>query len=220
MTLKQRNVTQKAAKRDIGGRDASRARGTSSRLCHGVTRDISARDVTERRDSDSPLAPLRAVTITLEPWPFYNETTGAGPVWRVRVCSPRFNGVVAYSKRMRRFTAGNETMRLRRGSPKVYAEALALVERSVLTHAERLATDPRFAGWLGLMAADDPDPAIAEAAQRRADEQLELTRRAKCSYLCWAQGNPEADPKQISEARQFLADHPPLRRALGTGEPA
>lgn len=68
------------------------------------------------------------------------------------------------------------------------------------------------------MADGDPDPAIAEAAQRRAEEMVELTRRAKYSFLCWAQGNPKADPKDIAEARQFLADHPSLRRALGTGE--
>ena len=87
-------------------------------------------------------------------------------------------------------------------------------------HKAKLAQDPRFAGWLGLMAADDPDPSIGQAAQRRAEERLELTRRAKYSFLLWAQDNPETDPAAIAEARQFLDDHPPLRRALGTGESA
>lgn len=96
--------------------------------------------------------------------------------------------------------------------------ALAIEEKTA-AHKAKLATDPRFAGWLGLMAQDDPPPAIAEAAQRRIAEQLELTRRAKYSFLLWAQDNPEIDPAAIAEARQFLADHPPLQRALGTGEP-
>lgn len=77
-----------------------------------------------------------------------------------------------------------------------------------------------FNAALDLLARDDPDPSIAEAAQRRAEEQLELMRRAKYSFLLWAQDNPETDPAAIAEARQFLADHPPLQRALGTGEPA
>ena len=67
--------------------------------------------------------------------------------------------------------------------------------------------------------ADEHDDA-SRAAQRRAEERLELTRRAKYSFLLWAQDNPEADPEAIAEARQFLADHPPLQRALGTGESA
>jgi len=94
------------------------------------------------------------------------------------------------------------------------------IEEKTRAHKAKLAQDPRFAGWLGLMAADDPDPSIGEAAQRRAEERLELTRRAKYSFLLWAQDNPETDPAAIAEARQFLADHPPLQRALGTGEPA
>lgn len=77
-----------------------------------------------------------------------------------------------------------------------------------------------FDSALHLLTQDDPDPAIGQAAQRRAEEQLELTRRAKYSFLLWAKDNPETDPAAIAEARQFLADHPPLQRPLGTGEPA
>ncbi len=77
-----------------------------------------------------------------------------------------------------------------------------------------------FEAALDLLARDDPDPSIGEAAQRRAEERLELMRRAKYSFLLWAQDNPETDPAAIAEARQFLADHPPLQRALGTGEAA
>lgn len=93
-------------------------------------------------------------------------------------------------------------------------------EEKTAAHKAKLATDPRFAGWLGLMTQDDPDPAIGQAAQRLADERRELMRRAKYAFLCHAQDNPEADPAEIAEARQFLADHPPLQRPLGTGEPA
>lgn len=106
------------------------------------------------------------------------------------------------------------------GAPGSPASGVGTVGEKSRAHAARLATDPRFAGWLGLMAQDDPAPAIAEAAQRRIAEQLELTRRAKYSFLLWAQDNQETDPAAIAEARQFLADHPPLQRPLGTGEPA
>lgn len=94
------------------------------------------------------------------------------------------------------------------------------VDQKTAAHKAKLREDPRFAGWLGLMTQDDPDPAIGAEAQRRADEQLDLTRRAKYSFLLWAKDNPETDPKAIAEARQFLADHPPLQRPLGDGSPA
>lgn len=55
-----------------------------------------------------------------------------------------------------------------------------------------------FADAVALMAQDDPDPAIAQAAQDLADERRELMRRAKYAFLCHAQDNPEADPADIA----------------------
>lgn len=110
-----------------------------------------------------------------------------------------------------------DTLPLRSARP---ASGVGTVGEKTRAHAAKLATDPRFAGWVGLMADGDPDPAIGQAAQRLADERRELMRRAKYAFLCHAQDNPEADPAEIAEARQFLADHPPLQRPLGTGEPA
>lgn len=80
-------------------------------------------------------------------------------------------------------------------------------------------TTTEFDLAVALMSDGDPDPAIGEAAARRAEESIELLRRAKYSFLCWAQGNPEADPREVQAARDFLDRHPPLRRQLGTGEP-
>lgn len=96
--------------------------------------------------------------------------------------------------------------------------ASAAFEARTAAHKAKLAADPRFAGWLGLMTQDDPPPDLAAIA--RQEERTELMRRAKYAFLCWAQDNPAADPFDVQAARDFLAAHPPLARPLGTGEPS
>lgn len=191
MTQRQNSVTQ--------GRDTSSRARTPLRgyQCHvtgdaTVTRDAFERDAAGR---DVPGAPLRSDPVTITP-----------------------------------------------------GEVRSGFEEKTKAHAAKLATDPRFAGWLGLMPNErtccgtfdgsvhratctaqdravalmsdgDPDPAIGEAAARRAEESIELLRRAKYSFLCWAQRNPEADPREVQAARDFLDRHQPLQRPLGAGQP-
>lgn len=66
----------------------------------------------------------------------YSET-GSGPAWNVRVRSRKFSGMLVYLPQLRRFTRGHNTMRCRRGAPKAFAAALALVESSFLPGGPR-----------------------------------------------------------------------------------
>lgn len=77
---------------------------------------------------------------------------------------------------------------------------------------------PAFDEALALLTQDDPPPPSAEDIRRRED-RTELTRRAKASFLGWAENSPEADPLEVQAARDFLAATAPLQRPLGTGEP-
>lgn len=127
-----------------GKRDASRARPRRLKpyvtAVTPVTHDSGWRDVTHgARDVHG--APLRCdpVTITVQPWPNYTED-GEGPWWPVRIEAPKFSGWLSYSSRLRRFSGGKNLMRVRRGSPKVFREALRTVEATFLPEAERSAT--------------------------------------------------------------------------------
>lgn len=87
-------------------------------------------------------------------------------------------------------------------------------------HKAKLATDPRFAGWVGLMADGDPDPAIGAEVIRRRDEQDELKRAAYQRAIDRHEQGQHVDPEHLAEARAFCAAHPRLRRPLSSGEPA
>lgn len=60
------------------------------------------------------------------PWPAYSDT-GAGPFWAVRVESSKFRGVLTWSTTLGRFRKSNQLFRLRRGQPKVFREAVAVM---------------------------------------------------------------------------------------------
>lgn len=78
---------------------------------------------------------------------------------------------------------------------------------------------PHCLPGIELLAADDPDPAIGEAAWRRQDERAELFRAAYQRAIDRHEQGQYVDPKHLAEARAFCAAHPRLERALGTGEP-
>lgn len=85
-------------------------------------------------------------------------------------------------------------------------------------HKAKLAADPRFAAWLGLVTQDDPPP--DPAATTRREERDELMRRACLSHLeMAARGLATADPVHTQWCRDFVATTAPLGRPLGTGEP-
>lgn len=151
-------------KRDIRERDTlARARPLRGNVTVSQ-RDTSGRDVTSHRDSDTPPASLRGVTITLS------------------------------------------------GGGASHAERTA-------AHRAKLATDPRFAGWINLMSDGDPDPAIGLEVLRRREEQDELKRAAYQRAIDRHEQGQHVDPEHLAEARAFCDAHPRLQRALGTGEP-
>lgn len=79
--------------------------------------------------------------------------------------------------------------------------------------------DPRFAGWLDLIAQDDPPPDPEAIARRQ--ERTELMRQAQQRIIdLHEQGIRIAHPTDLEGARAFVMANPPLRRPIGTGEPA
>lgn len=84
-------------------------------------------------------------------------------------------------------------------------------------HKAKLATDPRFATWLNLLAADDPAP-DTEAIRRR-EERDECMRLACIAGIARADQGQRVDSAWLDWARAFVAATPALNRPLGTGEP-
>lgn len=95
----------------------------------------------------------------------------------------------------------------------------SLAAQRTAAHKAKLAEDPRFAGWLNLLAKDDPQPDPAATARR--EERDELMRRACLAHLEMAdRGLANGDPVHTQWCRDFVASTAPLGRPLGTGEPA
>lgn len=101
--------------------------------------------------------------------------------------------------------------------PGIASRSLGAVAEKTRAHAAKLATDPRFAGWLGLMAQDDPAPYPAAIARRQ--ERDELRRLCCLRTIAMAERGCTVDAVALEDARDFVATHPPLGRPLGTGNP-
>lgn len=84
-------------------------------------------------------------------------------------------------------------------------------------HRERLAKDPRFAGW---MAGMPTEPAGGAKQDRRRLETVELTRRCAVRVIENHESGRKQDPHTLQWARDFIAANPKLPGPLSTGEPA
>lgn len=72
-------------------------------------------------------------SVAVLPWPIYSDT-GREITWEVRVDAPKFHGTLRWYGAARRFHKDNHMFRLRRGSPKLYREAVqTMVEFSALS---------------------------------------------------------------------------------------
>lgn len=61
--------------------------------------------------------------VVILPWPIYSDS-GREITWEVRVEVPKFSGTLRWSTAAGRFHKDNHMFRLRRGSPKVFRQAI------------------------------------------------------------------------------------------------
>lgn len=60
------------------------------------------------------------------PWPHYSDD-GSVVTWLLRVEAPKFHGTLKWSTKAGRFHKDNHMFRLRRGSPKVFRQAVEMM---------------------------------------------------------------------------------------------